>query len=325
MHLCIPAKPAFMDFPNILIPAIPGFILLIAAEILYSSHTRKELYEWKDTFSSISLGLGNLATGLVTKGFILALLFWMYQFRIFTVPLAAWWGWILCFLADDFSYYWMHRSSHSIRWFWASHAVHHSSQQYNLAAALRQTWTGSLSGTFIFWCWMPLAGFHPGAILLMQSVSLLYQFWIHTQSVNKLPRLLEFVLNTPSHHRVHHGTNLHYLDRNHGGVLILWDRLFGTFVPEQEIPRYGLTVPVGSFHPVKVAFHEWERLWKDWRQTKERADKWRLLIHAPGWHPEGKTLTTAQLLRKEASGQKDYPAKNKLISTAFSESQKSPD
>ncbi|MBS1639855.1 MAG: sterol desaturase family protein [Bacteroidetes bacterium] len=286
------------QFPNILVHAIPGFVLLIVVEIIYAVKLRREFYEIKDTATSISLGLGNLLIGIVTKGFILLFFTWIYTYRFFTIPYNIWWAWVLCFFADDFSYYWFHRMAHSIRWFWASHVVHHSSEHYNLAAALRQTWTGNLTGAFIFWAWMPLVGFHPGMILLMQSVSLLYQFWIHTEAINKFPKWFEFIFNTPSHHRVHHGSDLLYLDKNHAGTLIIWDRIFKTFQPEIYTPTYGLTKNVKTFNPAKVAFHEWINIGKDLSKPKGLKHVLSYLFNAPGWSHDGSSKTTKEL-RKE--------------------------
>lgn len=286
------------QFPNILLHAIPGFILLITVEVLYAVKMQKELYEVKDAATSISLGLGNLLTGLVTKGFIALLFAFIYEYRIFTIPYTIWWGWVLCFFADDFSYYWMHRCSHGIRWFWASHSVHHTSEHYNLAAALRQTWTGNLTGSFLFWSWMPFVGFHPGMIFLMQSASLLYQFWIHTETIRKFPKWFEYIFNTPSHHRVHHGSDIEYLDKNHAGTLIVWDRLFGTFQPESFRPTYGLTKNVHTFNPVRVAFHEWINIGKDLRKSKKFSHILHYLFGAPGWSHDGSTKTTKEI-RKE--------------------------
>ncbi len=169
--------------------AIPGFILLITAEVIFSAVEKRDLYETKDAASSIAMGLGNVIIGLFTKAVIYLVYLAAYEFRLFTLDAAVWWVWVLCFFADDLTYYWFHRSSHEIRYFWASHVVHHSSRKYNLSTALRQTWTGNLSGAFLFWIWMPLAGFHPAMVMAMQSVSLLYQFWIHTEAINKLPGL----------------------------------------------------------------------------------------------------------------------------------------
>ena len=165
---------------------------------------------------------------------------------------------MLLFFADDLAYYVFHRVSHESRVFWASHVVHHSSQHYNLSTALRQTWVPM---TYLpFWLPLPLLGFEPWMVLLAQSWSLIYQFGLHTERIGKLPRTLEAVLNTPSHHRVHHGANEQYLDRNYGGILVIWDRLFGSFEPEGERVRYGLTKNITTFNPVRVAFHEYHAL-----------------------------------------------------------------
>lgn len=222
--------------PALLYYAIPGFVLLLSLEAWFSYRENKHLYETKDTFTSLGLGIGNVAVGLVTKAVIFGLFTFLYKYRIIELDYTLWWYWVLLFFADDFSYYWFHRTSHGINWFWASHVVHHSSQHYNLAAALRQTWTGNATGAFLFWAWMPLAGFHPVWILFMQQVSLIYQFWIHTETIDRLPVPLEFIFNTPSHHRVHHGSDLKYLDKNHGGILIIWDRLLAPSSPKSTAP-----------------------------------------------------------------------------------------
>ncbi len=192
---------------------------------------------------------------------------------------------MLLFFADDFSYYWFHRISHESRFFWASHVVHHSSTHYNLSTALRQTWVPMTY--FPFWLWMPAVGFEPWMVLLAQSWSLIYQFWIHTERVRKLPRFLEGFLNTPSHHRVHHGSNQVYLDRNYGGILIIWDRLFGTWEPEGERVRYGLTKNINTFNPVRAAFHEYIAMWHDIRRARRLRDRLGVLYHGPGWAPPG--------------------------------------
>jgi sterol desaturase/sphingolipid hydroxylase (fatty acid hydroxylase superfamily) len=286
------------QFPNILVNAVPGFILLIIVEIIYAVKTQRELYEVKDAATSISLGLGNLFIGIGTKAIILVVFSFLYVYRIFTIPWNTWWAWVLCFFADDFSYYWFHRISHNVRFLWASHAVHHTSEKYNLAAALRQTWTGNITGAFIFWTWMPLAGFHPGMIMTMQSLSLLYQFWIHTEGIDKMPKWYEYIFNTPSHHRVHHGSDLLYLDKNHAGTLIVWDRIFDSFQEEKFRPKYGLTKNVKTFNPVLVAFHEWINIFKDLRKAKTVKQYWHYLFDAPGWSHDGSSKT-AKELRKE--------------------------
>jgi len=289
-----------MDLPNILLDAVPGFILLIVIEVIFAVKTQRELYDVKDAATSISLGLGNLFAGLLTNSIILFAYTWLYKYRFFTVPFYACWGWALCFLADDFSYYWFHRISHTVRYFWASHVVHHSSEYYNLAAALRQNWTGNITGVFLFWWWMPLVGFEPGMMLMMQSISLLYQFWIHTETIQRMPRWYEYIFNTPSHHRVHHGSDLLYLDKNHAGTLIIWDRMFGSFQQEQFRPTYGLTKNVQTYNPVKVAFHEWMNIGKDLKRARTFKDYLNYLFNSPGWSHDGSTKTTKQMRKEKA-------------------------
>ena len=281
--------------PDILYIAIPFFVLLLLAELVFDTIEKKQLFETKDTFSSLAMGIGNVMVGLGTKGVMFAVYLWIYQFRLFTLEGNYWWVWILLLFADDFSYYWFHRISHSCRYFWASHVVHHSSQRYNLSTALRQTWTGNLSGSFLFWAWMPLVGFHPIMIMSMQSISLIYQFWIHTETIGKMPYLIELIFNTPSHHRVHHSSDIQYLDRNHAGIFIIWDRMFGTFVPEQQHPNYGLTKNIQTFNPVRIALHEWRDIFSDLKASKNLPQFLGYLFGPPGWSHDGSRRTTAQL------------------------------
>ncbi|HEY0609743.1 MAG TPA: sterol desaturase family protein [Chitinophaga sp.] len=283
--------------PNLIHYAIPGFVLLLLAEVIFSALQKKDLYETKDAVSSIAMGLGNVFFGLFTKAIIFGVYSFVYQFRLLTLGF-EWWAWILCFFADDLSYYWFHRASHSVRFFWASHVIHHSSRKYNLATALRQNWTGNFTGTFLFWTWMPLLGFHPAMVMSMQAISLIYQFWIHTEAVHRLPRWIEWFFNTPSHHRVHHASDIKYLDRNHAGVLIIWDRMFGTFTPEEEKPIYGLTRNIYTYNPLRIATHEWVDIWKDLRQARSLKEAWHYVFDAPGWSHDGSRKTTKQL-RKE--------------------------
>ena len=240
-------------------------------------------YELPDTAASITMGLGMLAVGLITKPIVFLLYSFLNRFVVFHLGY-AWWVWGLAFVADEFSYYWFHRTSHECRLFWASHVVHHSSQRYNLGTALRQSWTGSLTG-WIFWLWMPLVGFKPLMIMTMQSVSLIYQYWIHTELIRSTG-WLEKIINTPSHHRVHHGSNPRYIDRNHGGTLIIWDRLFGTYEPELEKVDYGLTTNIGTYNPVRIAFHEWLDMARDVRYARSWRERWMYTFGDPGWRPE---------------------------------------
>lgn len=283
--------------------AIPGFIILLITEVIVTARQQKDYYDAKDTASSLSMGIGNVIIGFVGKVIVFGAYSLVYQFRLFTVDMTQWWAWVILFFADDFSYYWFHRISHSSRYFWASHVVHHSSMKYNLGTALRQTWTGNISGAFIFWIWLPLLGFSPVAVMTMQAISLLYQFWIHTELINKLPAPIEFIFNTPSHHRVHHGSDLAYLDKNHAGILIIWDRMFGTFEPERNRPTYGLTTNINSHNPVRIAFHEWTAIGQDIRRSGSVRNALGYIFGPPGWSHDGSRKTTKQL-------RSDQPAKS---------------
>ena len=276
-------------FPPIIIYAIPFFVFAMLLEFFVASAKNIKSYTAKDAFSSIAMGLGNVFIGFVSKLFVFAALYFVYEnLRIFTIPI-SWWSFMILFFLDDFSYYWFHRTSHENRFFWASHVVHHSSKHYNLSTALRQTWTGSFY-SFIFWLWLPLIGFHPGIIIFQMSISLLYQFWIHTELIQKMPKWIELFFNTPSHHRVHHGSNPIYLDKNHAGILIIWDKLFGTFQPElkSEKVQYGLVVNIKTYNPIFIAFNEWGALFKD-LNTKNISvrDRIKYLYKPPGWKHDG--------------------------------------
>jgi sterol desaturase/sphingolipid hydroxylase (fatty acid hydroxylase superfamily) len=273
---------------EVLYYAIPFFVMLLIVEALSFKHLSDDHdlvgYELADTRTSLTMGLGNVAINVGWKAVVLAAYTALYGLTPLRLDPHDWWVWVLLFVADDFSYYWFHRVSHESRVFWASHVVHHSSRHYNLSTALRQTWVPMTY--FPFWLWLPLIGFAPWMVLLAQSWSLIYQFWIHTERVKRLPRWAEAVLNTPSHHRVHHGSNDVYLDRNYGGIMIVWDRLFGSFEPEGERVRYGLTKNVDSFNPVRVAFHEYQAMWADVRRATGWRTRANILLRGPGWSPD---------------------------------------
>ena len=269
---------------EVLYYAIPFFVLLLAVEALTYRHLQSENevgYELKDTRTSIAMGLGNVAINAVWKLAVVTIYAALYELTPLRLDASDWWVWVLLFFADDLAYYWFHRVSHESRVFWASHVVHHSSQHYNLSTAVRQTWVPM---TYLpFWLPLLLLGFAPWMVLLAQSWSLIYQFGLHTERIGKLPRPLEAVLNTPSHHRVHHGANEQYLDRNYGGILVIWDRLFGTFEPEGERVRYGLTTNIETHNVFRVAFHEYASVWHDVRRVRGWREKWRVLLRGPGY------------------------------------------
>ncbi|MDX6588684.1 MAG: hypothetical protein QOI31_3157 [Solirubrobacterales bacterium] len=281
---------------EVLYYAIPYFLVLLALEYLaygkLDDHDEDLIgFEPRDTKTSLTMGFGNLAINFVWKFAVLAAYVALYELTPLRLDPGDWWVWALLFFADDFSYYWFHRVSHESRLFWASHVVHHSSQHYNLSTALRQTWVPMTY--FPFWLWMPLVGFEPYMILLAQSWSLIYQFGIHTERIGRLSRPIEAIFNTPSHHRVHHGTNDQYLDRNYAGILIIWDKMFGTYEPEGERVRYGLTTQLKTYRPVKVAFHEYTAMWHDIKRAPGLRSKLGIVFHGPGWTPPGVTESEA--------------------------------
>ena len=274
------------EIPNLIHFAIPFFVITVIVEAILTVKVKLEEYEFKDATTSIAMGLGNVFVGLFTKGVVVTLFMFFYEYRSFTIPF-TWWAWILILFAEDFVYYWNHRIAHESRLFWASHVVHHSSKKYNLSTALRQTWTGGFY-TFIFWLPLVFIGFHPLMIVTQMSISLLYQYWIHTELITKLPKWFEAIFNTPSHHRVHHATNPQYLDRNHAGIFIIWDKFFGTFEPEIEKPTYGLVSNINTNNPIKVAFLEWAEMFNDVLNSKTSLNKKFLyFLKPPGWKHDG--------------------------------------
>lgn len=285
---------------NLIHLAIPGFLLLLLIEVIAAAWMHQDLFEWKDTVASLTMGIGNVVIGLFTKILLFASYSFVHRFAIFHIGY-RWWAWVLLFFAEDFTYYVFHRTSHECRFFWASHVVHHSSQRYNLGTALRQTWTGGISFSFVFWLWLPLIGFAPIMVMTMQAISLLYQFWIHTELIRSLGPLEPF-FNTPSHHRVHHASNLRYLDRNHAGTLIIWDRLFGTFEPEDQAEPlvYGLTKNINTYNPVRIAFHEWIDIAHDLRSAHNWSEIWHHVFGRPGWKYERQIADASTVLAESA-------------------------
>ncbi len=286
------------ELPNIIHYAIPFFAITLLIEAIVTTNTQQKSYNTKDAFTSVIMGIGNVIINLFSKFIVLFALYLVYDYlRFFTIPF-TWWAWLILLFADDFSYYWFHRISHESRFFWASHIVHHSSQKYNLSTALRQTWTGNFS-SFIFWLWLPLLGFHPIMLMMQMSISLIYQYWIHTELIRKMPFWFEAIFNTPSHHRVHHATNPQYLDRNHAGIFIIWDRIFGTFEPEIEKPIYGLTTNINTYNPLKIAFNEWISLFKDIFSSKITFfNRLKYILKPPGWKHDGSSILSTDMRKK---------------------------
>jgi sterol desaturase/sphingolipid hydroxylase (fatty acid hydroxylase superfamily) len=278
--------------------AIPFFFLTMAMEgRKLRKHPGHKGYERNDTRASLSMGIGSVFVSAAAKIPEVAMYVALYEFRLFDLP-SVWWVWPLLILAEDHCYYWFHRIHHESRMFWAGHVNHHSSRHYNLSTALRQSWTSQLTG-LLFWAPLPLLGFRPEMILVAKSISLLYQYWIHTELIDRLGPL-EWVLNTPSHHRVHHGRNPRYLDRNHGGILIVWDRLYGTFEEEGEPVDFGLTTNIETFNPLRIAFHEWAAMFRDVKGAKTLRGALGYVFGPPGYREDG-TGVTAKKMRESAA------------------------
>jgi sterol desaturase/sphingolipid hydroxylase (fatty acid hydroxylase superfamily) len=292
--------PIYGNVVNLLQLAI---MLLIPLEILLAATLRiKADYEMRDTLATMMVSVGSIYLWGVLGWLFFGGVLFAYAHRLFNIPF-TWWTFAIAFVLEDCRYYWWHRISHRSRWFWASHVVHHSSQHYNLSVNLRQSWTSQFSGLTLLGVPLAWLGFHPSTIALAFSLNLLYQFWIHTEAIDRMPRWFEALLNTPSHHRVHHASNPRYLDANYAGVFMIWDRLFGTFVAEdrQEPARYGLVKNLTTFNPVRIATHEYVAIAKDLvRPGLTLLQRLAYLFAPPGWSHDGTRHSTESLRAAEA-------------------------
>jgi len=278
----------FDTLPGVVPQEFRGIFLLIALafitmEFILARHLRREVHDAAETASSLVIALGNALIRATLAGVMAVPFVFVYEHRLFDIPLDNLWALLGLFLGLEFFYYWMHRTSHTVRWLWATHSVHHSPTKLNFTAGIRLGWTGLISGNFLFFLPLVWLGFHPLSVIAMLALNLFYQFFLHTELV---PRLgpMEWVFNTPRHHSVHHASNGSCLDKNFGGILIIYDRLFGTFAmpPEDEPLHYGLTEPLKSQNPFHVVFREWMRMAGDLRRVRRPRDVWRTLFGAPG-------------------------------------------
>jgi sterol desaturase/sphingolipid hydroxylase (fatty acid hydroxylase superfamily) len=276
-----------VEYPDPTLYAIPFFILSIVVEAwMLRRHERSENqslplrgYEKNDTRASLLIGVGSALFTLPLNYAIFHLATLLQPYRVLTLGTGVL-GWAVALIGWDFLYYWHHRAEHRVRILWACHVNHHSSEHYNLSTALRQPWTPH--STILFYPLLALVGVEPWLIMMSGGLNLIYQFWVHTEVVRKLPAWFEFVFNTASHHRVHHGSNLPYLDKNYGGILILWDRLFGSFALEEERVVYGITTNINTFNPFRIAFHEYSDLARDVLRVPSFKSKLRALFAPPG-------------------------------------------
>jgi sterol desaturase/sphingolipid hydroxylase (fatty acid hydroxylase superfamily) len=291
--------PEAMREPTVV--AIPFFVTMVALEWLAawkldhtdierpSSRTDGTLsergsYNSRDSRASLLMGLVSIATSAGWKA--LALLAYSAISACvapWQLPTDAWYSWVIAFVGLDFLFYWEHRIAHRVRLVWATHQAHHSSEHFNFTTALRQKWNNSAG--ILMWLPLPLLGVPPALVFAAYSLNLIYQFWIHTEHIGKLWAPVEFVFNTPSHHRVHHGSDAEYLDRNYGGTFIIWDRMFGTFAPETHRPTYGLTKPVETYNIWRLQTHEYAAIARDVRRASGLRTRLGLVFGPPGWAP----------------------------------------
>lgn len=268
---------------NPIVLSIPIFFLLIGIELAVERFSHRKLYRLPDAIANLSCGITSQLSGLFLKVLAIGVYEIVYSnFALFQLE-RNWMYWVALFFLVDFAYYWAHRMSHEINLFWGGHVVHHQSEEYNLSVALRQS-SFQTVWTFAFNLPLALMGFDTLDFALMSALNTLYQFWIHTETIKKMG-FLEYFLNTPSHHRVHHGRNPKYIDKNHAGSLIIWDKMFGTFQAEEEQPTYGITKPINSWNAVWANFSHYAEMSKDLKRIDNWSDKFKYLFKKPGWLP----------------------------------------
>ena len=290
--------------------AVTGLILLISlVEALVLQSRGPGSFDWSEAWLSVGDLIGRRVLALLPLSLATPVFAWAWQHRLFTIELSGVAEFLLLFVGLEFFYYWYHRTAHRVRFFWATHSVHHSPNQLTLSTAFRLGWTGKLTGTGLFFTPLALLGFQPKVVLTALSLNLLYQFWLHTTWIPKLG-WLEYVLNTPSAHRVHHASNLDYLDANYGGVLIVFDRIFGTYVPERDEQPcvYGLVKPMRTRNLLTMEFAQWRDLWHDMRAARSLKGALAYLVMPPGWSPDGKGQTTEELRGATALNPRQLPA-----------------
>ena len=274
--------------PAHILIVVPFLAIAIAVEAYFYKQRRHKAYPWKESGLSLVIAIGHGAAGIINHAVVISLIaVLVWKIRLYTMPMDRWWLWLLLFLGVEFCYYWYHRAAHRMRLMWATHSVHHSPEELTLASAYRLAWTPVASLSWLFYVPLILIGFPPLTVFTLVGLSLAYQFWLHSTLIPKLGPL-EWVLNTPSAHRVHHGSNAEYIDKNFGGIVILFDRLFGTFTAENDaIPiRYGLVGHRASWNPLVVVYGQFIDLIRDMIRAGNWGDRWRLMIKPPGWAPQ---------------------------------------
>ncbi|HET9238068.1 MAG TPA: sterol desaturase family protein [Oligoflexus sp.] len=291
----------------VLVYAMPIFVLLIAWE-MFRYRKSQRTFPWMEALVSMLMALTYVFFNQHSQPLLASVNHWFYSLRLFEIPADTVWGLILLFFAEEFAYYWLHRCGHEIRWLWASHSVHHSPNTITFSGAYRLSITGPITGLFLFFVPLFILGFSPVAVAGMFAVNLVYQFWLHTDWIPKLG-WFEYVFNTPSHHRVHHATNDAYIDRNYGGILIIFDRMFGTFAEEKaDVPlKYGLIGKEPTLNPLKLFFQEWLAIFHDVAAARSWRDRFFLAFGRPGWQPETAKESAASrpLMMRGSTGEPD--------------------
>ncbi|AHM62541.1 fatty acid hydroxylase [Flammeovirgaceae bacterium 311] len=276
--------------------AVPVLLSLVVVEWIISTRKKIKIYDPKDSAAATVIGLTNVGIGLLLKTINFTFLLFFFTLIPWRIP-TEWWTFVLCFIAIDFFRYWAHRIAHEQRFWWATHVTHHSSKEYNFTVSFRLGWTQYIK--IIFFVPVILMGFDPIVFFLCHQIAVLYQFWIHSPIIKRLPAPIEFIFVTPSNHRVHHGTNPQYIDKNYGSTFIIWDRLFGTFEPEGEQVVYGITKPIKHpYNPIYLNFHEWIDIWSDLKKSKTFKERWDILFGPPG----GPVLETVPLPKEKGNG-----------------------
>ena len=301
-----------MDITNPLIYGVPCFLALILLELTYSKKfDDKNLYKWKDLISSLTIGTGSAVVAALIKTVSL-IFFFTLAYELFNPVVDgvrtnvfgwesfgyAWYVWLACMLLDDYTYYWFHRQNHMVRFLWAAHIVHHSSDNFNLGTAVRNGWFTIIYKP-LFYVWIVIIGFPPEMLLVCLGIESLWQFQLHTKYVPKMGFIEKFI-NTHTMHQVHHAKNIEYMDKNHGGILNIFDRIFGTWKElDDDIDiKYGVTTPPNSYNIWVILTHEYSNIWQDMKKSKNWWHKFMYAFGPPGWSHDGSTLTVKQMQKK---------------------------
>jgi sterol desaturase/sphingolipid hydroxylase (fatty acid hydroxylase superfamily) len=274
--------------------------IFILVEYFHAHHEHRAVYGRSNTLASLGIAALYAASSSASKYFMFYVFDAVHTYRLLSIG-SGWMAWVLLVILNDLTYYWFHRAEHTINWFWASHVVHHSSSKLNMLSAARLPWTGQLSGEFLFWLWLPAIGFDPVMVMIVYNFSFIYGVWLHTETIPRLWHPIEAVFNTPTHHRIHHACNLDYMDKNLGGIFIIWDRMFGTFCAEKEQPVYGLVTPPAAENPLLITTMEWRYFFSRIRSAGSVRNVVNYIIQPPGWSHDGSTKTVRQMLRESTS------------------------